>query len=313
MDIGLSTALRLLRNAYDYPGAHISPRATFRNPGGIALTPKIFGFLQPAANGPTTDTGLDAFHNSVLTSSVASDTFLGCASVIYWGFITFSPNLARHRVDRFAGLLPGHVGATKFSTFGAMKAARSSIAAGRWGDALGWLHTVSQLRQLPFASKAIAFLDPVHAGVYDNRINNFLRSNSLGNALFLGGARPVHRGLMTNAGVGAVVVQVFYQRWCLRLQQLRDALNNDNVTWICTERVRQRWRAVDVERAIFRLAANPANPFLQVPVDAVDVETEASTGGSVVLVRGSGSDRMQIDLPEVLRKLTDFFENQPSV
>jgi hypothetical protein len=91
--------------------------------------------------------------------------------------------------------------------------ARPEIANRHWGNAIGRLSGISQLGRLPFASKVIAFLDPLNAGVYDNRLNYFLEKDSLGRILMGGGgAWPSKGGYMVNPRVSRPAAQQFYQR-----------------------------------------------------------------------------------------------------
>lgn len=307
MDPVLAKALRLFRNSYEYPGAHVSVSPALPPPPyGLCLGPGNFGLLHPVAKSPVTDLSLDNYHLGMLRSMAPADTYLGCASVIYWGFITYGAGFSLVRLHRFIGLAPHHLGANPLMTSIAANDANADSRAGNWGGAIGRFGGVPSLGQLPFASKVIAFLDPSNAGVYDNRINNFLAADPLGAILFgPTGAWPSRQGIMVNPRVTRVIAQQFYQRWCLRLQQLRDALNGDKVTWRCTETVRQQWRAVDVERALFWLAAVPANARTGVALP----EDDSNIGDDNMHDPAS----VVIDIDDILRRLGDFFGNQPAV
>jgi hypothetical protein len=140
MDPDLSAALRRFRNAYAYPAAHISTRAMLAPPPeGLDLGHGIFGVLQPAIDGTVTDLALDAYHGSLLRSIASADTFLGCASVVFWGFRTYGARFALARVRRFAGLAPPQVGATPAMTKLALDRAFAAVASRDWGDAIGRL------------------------------------------------------------------------------------------------------------------------------------------------------------------------------
>jgi hypothetical protein len=110
---------------------------------------------------------------------------------------------------------------------------------------------ISQLGRTPFASKFVAFLMPDSAGVYDNRLNNALikREWSLG-APFVGAIGSVRAG---NVYAG-------YHYWSCLLQRIAQCLN-DGIDagqawhWTSRECGSQRWRALDVERALFHLVA----------------------------------------------------------
>jgi len=94
----------------------------------------------------------------------------------------------------------------------------------------------------------IAFYDPAHAGVLDNRLEVGLqKSRWARGAPFLGGIGQVRHPGKRNA----------YRSWCEFLCKIADRLNAGITAgkpwhWQGTEAAPQKWRAIDVERAIFR-------------------------------------------------------------
>lgn len=252
MNPRLATLLKLGRDRYKYPWARVAaaPGTSTAPAIPIPLTSALTLYGESTKR-RITDIDLDGYHHSLLDSLNAFDRRLGCASAIYWGHITRNEPFARRKVENFRKMnLHRNVSARIFSC--AMHCRRM-----RWGDALKALHGLRELQRLPFASKVVAFIDPHHAGVYDNRINRFLSEKGLGN-LFLGpdGSVPIDGDSMRKPQVGLQQNQRRYQHWCLRLQQLACALNTATpaAQWICTERDHQAWRAVDVERALFSFA-----------------------------------------------------------
>ena len=117
------------------------------------------------------------------------------------------------------------------------------------GAALGSLNGVSQLQRTPFASKIIAFVDPDKAGIYDNRIGNALASSATDSHL-AGGVGSVSSGS----------IKGIYDQWCEHLSEIAEFLNEGiesakSWRWIENESGEQDWRALDVERTYFSLAA----------------------------------------------------------
>lgn len=200
----------------------------------------VFGRFCPTRN--PTDRALDAYHHELLHSDSAHRNLAGLASVVYWGYATYSHNYARGRVT---WLLHGHgrrAGVTPDAAALCLLAAREAVAQGRYDEALGEMQPLCQLSRTPFASKIIAFLCPDHAGVYDNRIQRGLVNHPILDRYALPGRLFEHCG----SGVGAVaspVIRQRYQAWCEALSQVASEINNG--------RKGPRLRALDIERAIF--------------------------------------------------------------
>lgn len=246
MDSRLARSLQIARDQYDYPWAAVTA-----GPGPIALASGISGQFddRPTA---VTDLPLDDHHHRLLNSPRDADIRQGCGSVIYWGFRTYSDQFAQRR----ARLFFSHVTATASHVAGLVRRAGSHCFSGDWGLSLKRIGQLPQLSQLPFASKVIAFLAPVDAGVYDNRINRFIITSGLDVPMLGRQAVAVNqRGSMVYAAVAGAANQEIYQRWCERLQGLRDSLNALGLSyqWTCPAGSKQNWRAIDVERALFRL------------------------------------------------------------
>jgi hypothetical protein len=133
----------------------------------------------------------------------------------------------------------------------------------QFGAALGPISQISQLSQLPFATKIVTFLDPNRAGIYDNRIANFLTSvrNSDQEKIEIPILIWLHHEMLERAFAGRVGpaathnYQLRYQAWCKFLTDTAAELNGHGGHWACGSDLGQVWRAVDVERALFALAA----------------------------------------------------------
>jgi len=239
-----ATAARLvhMRNQYDYPGAYMR-RTT--SPTALELAPGVYAEPVRPEPGEVTDLALDQYHATLLHSENAVDNLLGTLSTVYWGFYTFTERLASVRATRHLmgyRTKPATTPAEIAKILGNIKRAPDK------GAPLGLLKDVSQLGRTPFASKVIAFLDPAHAGVLDNRLEDGLQKCQWARgAAFLGGIGQVSHPGKRNA----------YRAWCEFLCKIAERLNDGIAAgkswhWQGREASRQKWRAVDVERAIFR-------------------------------------------------------------
>lgn len=283
MKARLAELFRKARDRYDYPWARIT--------GGSAA-------LHFDSRPTVTDLTLDSYQQVLLASPIAPDVWLACGSVIYWGYITSSASRARSRANLY---YTKHPIADAPFVAEVVRHARSHCMSARWGDALATLKPLRQLGQIPFASKIIAYVDPVNAGVYDNRINSFLADSGLAGPML---GRPAimrgSSGIMQRATVLSRTVQLTYQACCLRLRQLRDQLNVLGVTWQCTEGTVQRWRGVDVERAIFRFAkAEPKRRLKSAP------------SGAIGRSANDGNRQESLDDGDFIRDLREHCEQHP--
>jgi hypothetical protein len=295
--------LERCRNLYDFPWARICTVPLVAGEMPVTLAPGLDRYFHTRP-GHITDRALDAFHGDLLRSSSPADVRDGCASAIYWGFITRNEPFARLSATRFY-----HRNSAVAVVAGVCNSASECLAS-RWGVALGSLGGLLGLGRMPFASKVITFLDPANAGVYDNRINKFLLDHPrLCSAIMnpVGPAPVDANGRMTEP-VTAPATWQRYQIWCRRLQQARDDLNTHVApsSWKCTESLPQQWRAVDVERAIFRLAALLGTPPVPDDDEQLPFDVEPPDGHLEDLP-------MTVDRAQIEDLIEDFFGNQPSV
>jgi hypothetical protein len=193
--------------------------------------------------GEATDLELDRYHTHLLGSADPVDNLLGTLSTVFWGFYTFSPGYATERARRH---LEGY-GERPSSTSEGVAHCLQGATVDDLGAALGRLASLSQLGRTPFASKVIAFRFPERAGVLDNKIAKGLA------------ASPWAQGAPFLNGIGDVSqprIQRRYAAWCDFLCQVADRMNagiKDGAAWhwAANETEPQRWRAIDVERALF--------------------------------------------------------------
>lgn len=170
---------------------------------------------------------------------------MGYLSTIFWGH--FSGQDGRTRSSRAQakvrqalnqiknGRVGGIIGAA-----GKIHEALALVESDRCGDALQLLSsTLPQLGPV-FASKVCAFLAPAKCGVIDSII--------AGKYLQFGFSID-SKGYVKKAAANMAC----YDRYCTFLRDQAERLNQagDDFLWKDRDNTDQRWRAVDVERAIF--------------------------------------------------------------
>ncbi|MFM0228068.1 hypothetical protein [Paraburkholderia dipogonis] len=248
MQITDEQAMQLVkfRNEYAYPAARLvldDHAGDFKLPGGQ------WAKIVPPAQGDVTDATLDAYHERLLRSSNATERLLGTASIVLWGFYTFSPAFAAIRVHRHLFGRGNQQATSAGQIADVLEEADNAVKAGNPGRALEMFAGINQLGRTPFASKVIALLDPRRTAVYDNRICKGLQNSPW-----------AANGPFAN-GVGAVQlrrVQREYASWCSFTQAVAEQLNEGclrGLPWHWRDRLNgpQMWRAIDVERAIFAM------------------------------------------------------------
>lgn len=238
------------RNNYIYPAAYVSVR---KGVGDQWLTGKQFSikFNGMPNEQYRSSVALDHYHCSLLSSQYWYEVVAGLASVIYWGFFAGldgrpHDNRARTRVGWFLNGRKGNSPLNFDQTVNVIVTARKFMANRQIGDALGEISKIGELGQVSFASKAVAFLDPTIAGIYDRRI--FQRVSQE--------AKLMHLSMNPNQGGITYPKRIRYQQWCdycfcvaynmsegIKLGKPWEWTDWDGATWA--------WRAVDVERALF--------------------------------------------------------------
>jgi len=86
-------------------------------------------------------------------------TVLGCASTVFWGYITRNEPFGRYKAWRLVAANE------KQMIHAQLKEVLATCAAGAWGGALEELSGVSELGRVSFSSKVVAFVDPENAGI----------------------------------------------------------------------------------------------------------------------------------------------------
>lgn len=180
-----------------------------------------------------------------LTSDDPDEQYVGIISVVYWGYANTGYRATRVQRLWDARGRRKEVGAL-------LTKAGNRASEERLGKALACMKGAPQLGRTPFASKVVAFLNPVMAGVYDNKINDYMGATQRGPDYLRDWLSPhvssFHHRIQ---GVGSPTSQGCYQAWCSFLQQTATELNLSGLKWAGSE----KWRAIDVERALFAAAS----------------------------------------------------------
>lgn len=232
-----------LRNLYDYPRAFCEVSKT---PTEFKISENVW--LKPVApkDGEVTDLELDNYHFKLLHSKDPVNNLVGTCSVIYWGYYTFSQNYAFERVRRHLRGYRGKVGTTPSSIHSVLKSVKANRT--NLGKALSELENVSQLGRTPFASKVVALMYPEIAGIYDNQIAKGLARHDWEiTKKFLGGVGEV----------SSSTIQQKYAEWCDFTRKIAENLtagisSGEKWSWKDPKGQQNIWRAIDVERAMFR-------------------------------------------------------------
>lgn len=197
---------------------------------------------------------LDDHHRDLLHSADDADIVTGVFSVVYWGNIT-GGGLARARTRWVATGKAGRadesvadLGMTASADI--VREARQHLARGDVEAALVAVTRLPYVR-LSFGSKLLAFLDPERVGVLDEKITRHLQAGTF--ARVLGPREAV--GLVGGKVESARRAAARYARFCAALADIRDAINAEGRGWQDASGASMpRFRAVDVERALFAMA-----------------------------------------------------------
>ncbi len=199
---------------------------------------------------------LDQYHNEKLLSETDDDVLLGVFSVMYWGYLT-SGNKSIIRCDWLAkgnAKNPKHC-LMHLGRDHAIKAIRDSaefLSRKKYADAL------TCIRRLPhvgvsFGTKYLAFIDPENVGILDDKIARHISSGSFSHVLdsttIDALTKPKHETPKAAARR--------FEKYCISLNEIKVLLNDQCLMWEDQSGATlERFRAVDVERALFSIAKN---------------------------------------------------------
>lgn len=231
------------RNKYNYPKAFL---VRSDQPTDLKISSDFWAKPIFEESDSISDLIVDKHHHDLLWSDDPNINLLGTASVIFWGFYTFSPNYALNKVMKHLYGYKTRVPTTPTAVNIALSHIRGDTDYGR---SINHLSAISQLGYIPFSSKVVAFIYPQNAGIYDSQIDRGLKN----------AAWASDCSLTTRLGsVTSQSVQKGYQDWCVFLNTISDEINTriiagENLHWSDPHQGRSMWRAIDVERAFFQV------------------------------------------------------------
>lgn len=248
------------RQAYSYPAGRVQLTQGSPAPEFGGQFPFIFEF----APGEITGLHFDAELNTLLHNPDPLARARGLANVVFWGFLSTGFSYARNRVRWLVTpRTKGRRGLADEHVLEQLDESIRQVREGDLGEALGSLHGISQLSRLPFGSKAVAFLAPEKAGVLDSQIKKRLRkwlTEPEGTFLRELADWAVPARVTTKLEEASFrSVRDAYQAWCEKLASIASELNDADAFWTDQASGPQRWRALDVERAIFALPTTGAH------------------------------------------------------
>lgn len=215
---------------------YLSCRKAYRYPAvGLRTPTEGRTFLSVSA--------MEVHFKRLLRSTNAERVLLGYLSVIYWGHYLGSggkPNPSRaHGKVKLARSALKHKGLNAQDVALLIRSAASSLSRGRPILAMKLLMQLPQFG-FAFASKACTFLDASRYGVIDKVIAR---------------KYPRFQFKLTKGGYVSSAASNFvaYRRYCKILTQNAARLNYLGRSYYWQERSgrRLRWRAIDVERALY--------------------------------------------------------------
>jgi len=208
----------------------------------------------PAVRRSYSSVELDQFHHGLLNANRASALMHGLVSVAFWGYASgkdriVRPSRARARARWIANGKAGKSPQDQGQVIGSLLRLKDLLQAKRFGDALLEVMTIEHLG-MSFGSKVIAFMSAGAASVYDKVISEWLGRQK----------DPVLEGLyistafqQSDAGKGRQANT--YAKWCVWCTAKAQELNEAGWGWADWDGLTHRWRAVDVERALFHIAS----------------------------------------------------------
>ncbi len=195
---------------------------------------------------------LDEFHRKLLNSRNAEDLMHGLLSVVFWGFASGIEGriTAERALARCSALINGRRNATPQSSeeiISHLERVRHLLNGSRISNALQEAMKIKFLG-MSFASKVLAFMNPMIAAVYDDVISSRLMNSteSVLRTMYVSTKlAQSHKARSDQASK--------YEEWCRWCSAEAVALNGQCVFWTDWNGIKRDWRALDVERAFFAL------------------------------------------------------------
>ena len=247
--------LEKMRNAYEYPPAKIlsaPPPPKLLLAGHPYTVHDPFDYGWPRSKGASTSWDLDDYHKRLLNSGDTDDRFLGVVSVVYWGYRARSSGSKTGNAEERARWMilgrsdkrKGHLAPTDRHFVSEQVAKAKSCLAESKDPLKKAIQELTKIKfiSLSFASKLLAFMDPTHCAVLDSVVRKALQHST----------DPTLNSIRESA--------IGFQKWCDHCQTIASDLNALPSTWTDWDSRTHEWRAVDVERAVFKYVTLPRDP-----------------------------------------------------
>lgn len=234
------------RNAYSYPPVglvHLHKSGNFPDWRAAYYEQRFVDTLR-----------LDEHHFNLLSSSVEDEVILGLFSVMFWGYKTSGAvSVARCNWLAFGKSSNPKNSLNALGKSLAVRIVRQALEGLRKSDYSGALR---EIRKLPhvgvsFGTKYLAFLDPENVGVLDDKITKHLSAGTFTSLL----GETVVKQLVKPTRESTIDAENRFSAFCLALNKIKDDLNSRSLAWSDASGAEMaRFRAVDVERALFAIA-----------------------------------------------------------
>jgi hypothetical protein len=218
-------------------------------------------FQQPTIRQFQSTMDMDDYIHNLLHSLNHDEKILGYLSVVFWGFYSGQDGVIRRQraLERVALARDGKKRVVRGSPqrmrgiidYGVdyiadlISEAIKYIQADSFSAALRTLNELPQL-QIAFSSKVCAFLSPDKCGVIDSVI-------AANHPQF--GFEVDRHGMVLNRTTN----RNLYSNYCAYLQEMAGQINNSQIPylWIDRDGIYHQWRALDVERALYKYHRMP--------------------------------------------------------
>lgn len=234
------------RNAYSYPHVGLVGRSKLNNFSEWSSAYAEIEFENTLR--------LDDHHKQCLTSDIEDEVILGIFSVMYWGYKT-SGAKSKIRCDWLANgnsknfkLSLSEIG--KYQSVSIIQQALESLSKSDYSTALRIIRKLPHVG-VSFGTKYLAFLDPENVGVLDDKITKHLSAGTFTNLL---GSDFVKKIIKSN-NESNKKAEIRFSAFCEALNLIKAELNLCHLSWRDVSGAEMnRFRAVDVERALFSIA-----------------------------------------------------------
>lgn len=254
-----SDAFKAARKAYSYVPARlveVTGSGACLVWGNLYLSPCMP--LQDAWNtcagrrqSQQTSIKLDEYHRDLLNAEADDEILLGLLSTVFWGYASglngrFTVERALSKARQFFDGRGAIRPQARTEILRHLCKTRELLEVDRVADALREAMKIKFLG-MSFASKALMFMNPSKAAVYDRVIGERLAGSCDSKIRTLGVKQNGARIRLSKPDI--------YAEWCAWCSEKATFLNHSGCQWQDWDGTLHDWRAVDVERAFY---AQPA-------------------------------------------------------